>query len=241
MGVDDSEFVSPFPGTGRIHIYTGTGGVLAPGIWPATPEVQLWSQLHVLKQYDMVVVGCSGTADETFPDEHSGKVAEYLDSGGRLFISHQGYPWLNRPSTMIAPMVEWDPNRADPPDGFATVDTNAAGGPQLASWLVAAGAVASPGTRVPLNRMSNEVARIDAPARTVLRANLGGGATADVDFVFEFPAGAGMPCGRVRFVQFHAYYFGNTATRFPTECPTGASTPAQKVVQHMLYDLGRCI
>jgi hypothetical protein len=57
---------------------------------------------------------------------------------------------------------------------------------------------------------------------------------------FDTPYKAASTCGRVVFSDFHVADAATAGTTFPAECPTGAMTSQEKVLEFLLYDLSSC-
>jgi hypothetical protein len=105
MGLAQAEFgnfnVAP---AHRIDLYRGVNGTEGAAIDGSTPgDVALYNDLTRLEAYDMVVSDCEGQSwDSNFAqrgngDDNSqgGKVRQYVNRGGRMFLSHLSFSWLN--------------------------------------------------------------------------------------------------------------------------------------------------
>src|SRR5262249_34021892 len=88
VGVDDSEFTKP-SGTGRIHMYLGSGAAGANAGSGTPSETQLWSQANI-NQYDMVLFPCQG-AQYDKPTVAQQSIINYANAGGRVFATHYSY------------------------------------------------------------------------------------------------------------------------------------------------------
>jgi len=126
IGVNASEYTRGGGGTGHIHIFQGS---TVPGQLPnaakmnsaggATPSAlaSLWDQGSDLSTYDILILSCEGqettgtaggTAGSLTPTELSG-LQSFTNAGGRAFLSHFHYKWLNTGpfSTATPPLAAW--------------------------------------------------------------------------------------------------------------------------------------
>jgi hypothetical protein len=170
IGIDVAGFSNP-GGTGRVHLFQGTGCYLqgrnivtaASGarIDAATPlaENALWPSAGTLGNYDAIIADCVDCQIDQFSNKvvtnaTKKNVRDYLNAGGRLFASHFSYVWLynNAPlSTTAAWNVQqcWSGagnNNCFPADttGFsALVDNSFTDGKLFADWLNGIGAATS--------------------------------------------------------------------------------------------------
>jgi hypothetical protein len=234
IGVDDSEFTNG-SGNGRIHIYTGSGSAGA-NIAGSGTEFDLTNNLGTLKKYDMVFFPCQGSEYQKSSTQLSNMIA-YANAGGRIFTTHYSYVWLNN-NPPFSSAATWAPGGFPSNDQTGTIDTSFPKGQALAQWLVNVGASTTLG-QIPLTELREDTSGVVAPTQTWM--TVPDPTTFPVHFTFNTPVGtpAAQQCGRVLFDDFHVFSSGFGT--FPTECPGGALTPQQKLLEFMIFDLGSCV
>jgi hypothetical protein len=237
VGIDDTEFSNP-TGSGRIHLYSGSG---APGarIDANTPsENVLMGSSSALNQYDVLMLPCEGAAF-TRPSTQLANFLQYANTGGRVYASHFSYVWMytNPPFDTV---VNWQVNQAQLPDGIATVNTTFPDGDTLAKWLQLVGASTTQG-QMPISVVRHDVSGVNAPTLSWLALNNASAGNPVMQFTFDAPVGAANQCGRVLFNEYHVENPPATsppANRpFPTECSNVPMTPQEKLLEFSLFDL----
>jgi hypothetical protein len=148
VGVQDSEFSNPASpvsaSTGRINLYVGTGQVSPTNttsdggaeIDSSTPaESALMQTQTTLNSYDLILLGCQGTAtDNTVTAATQSNLIDYANLGGRVFATHFAYVWLDD-DPPFSTAAQWDVNQPNPTGTIATVNTSFLAGKTLADWL----------------------------------------------------------------------------------------------------------
>jgi hypothetical protein len=96
IGMALSEFTSGPSSSGHIHIFTGGPlGALAGGLGaPPSSSGALWDSLTDLEKYDVSLFSCE--AAET-TNANPPLLEQYVNAGGRAFLSHYHYAWLAGP------------------------------------------------------------------------------------------------------------------------------------------------
>jgi hypothetical protein len=268
LGLDSAEITAP-TGTGRVHFYRGQGGTILSTSTPRSS--QLWGSLATLKQYDVVMLPCEGTANTTTPEKTDGgkqNVIDYTNLGGRVFATHYSYNWVATAPTPFpsgqtgvipATVATWRlPNGADPVDPYGgpfdvTVDTSFPKGSAFADWLFNVQASTTRGT-LTLHETRHNVDSVNSPAAQRwlhgINTRQGGGTPIVTHFTFNTPvsslppdAGAPEQCGRVVFSSFHvsADALGDGGTTFPTICRNDPPSEQEKALIFMLFDLSSCV
>ncbi len=251
IGLDKTEYTGGPGGTGRIHIFQGSGGPNTSPAAPASPTA-LWPNQAELMKYDIVLLSCEGS-ETTNPNRQA--LHDYASAGGRVFASHFHYSWFNSGPYASENLATWIagtqaigningdiitvlPNNQPFPKGIA-----------LKQWL---------GTTV--NALTNGVLPIQAARHnaTVAAANTPsqswiiqqGAPTVTEYFSFNTPTNApitdaGTPayCGRVVYSDLHvgAASGDNPAQPVPAECAAANLSPQEKALEFMLFDLSACV
>jgi hypothetical protein len=131
IGFAPSEFTAP-SGNGRVRMFRDNGTSF-PGGNAATA---LFGNSTELMKYDLVIVDCVGSPARRTAAELT-NIRNYLNSGGRIYLSHYGYVWMdtNSPFDTVA---TWAGNQADPTPNTqnAWIDTTFPKGATFAQWLL---------------------------------------------------------------------------------------------------------
>lgn len=232
IGVDDAEFTAG-GGSGRIHIYQGSGASV-PG---AQPMAQLWGNLDTLKQYDMALFPCSSVASGDAMAMQN--VHDYADAGGRVFATDLSYPWYTQgPADFqsTANWVSWGGTGVNPLP--AMIDQTFPKGQALAEWLFNIGATPVQGN-IDLHETYRVVDAVNPPTTRWLYST----SPATVQ-TLSFNTPIGMPadkqCGRAVYSNFHVTT-GFGGGEFPSECSADPLTAQEKVLEFMLFDLASCV
>ena len=260
-GLDPAEITAP-TGSGRVHFYRGQGGTSLSG---APTSSQLWGSLDTLKQYDVVMLPCEGTANTDSPtktDTGKRNVLDYTNLGGRVFATHYSYNWVAMAPDLFpsggsgvisSTVATWRIQGVDPvfpyQEAFhVSVDTSFPKGSAFAEWLVNVQASQDAGT-LTLHETRHNVDSVNSPAaqRWLYGDNTrqSGGTPIVTHFTFNTPVSrpAAEQCGRIVFSSFHvsASALTGSTTTFPAACRTGAPSAQEKALIFMLFDLSSCV
>ena len=236
VGVAQSEFTS-VGGTGRINFFAGSGSPGATIDASTTSEDSLMTDRKALANYDIVMFPCQGRAYNQSTAAQNNLI-DYANNGGRVYSTHFSYVWLyNDPP--FSGTANWNPNQAQLLDGIATIDTSYPNGQTLADWLQNIGATTTRG-QIALSTLRHDQSGIvSPPSQSVLTLNATGNPV--MQFTFQTPIGtpANAQCGKVLFNEYHVENPSVTPTGklFPAECPNGAMTPQEKLLEFSLFDL----
>ncbi len=245
VGVDDTEF-GVKGGAERIHLYAGYAGgtQLASGTSYAT-QAELWPDAATLKRYDILLLACEGAGDGTIgPDKPASSrdaMRDYMNAGGRVFMSHLHKYWLvNGPAPL--PTVATFVNEPDLPNPTtALIDTSFPKGAALSEWMVnVGGSPTKPGEFV-LNAGQHTVDAVNTA--TSQRWVYGTAGPSVMYFTFNTPVGvkAEEQCGRVVFSDIHVSSGDEVGAAFPTGCKTMDLSAQEKALEFMLFDLSSCV
>ncbi|MGO8998859.1 MAG: hypothetical protein ACLQVI_36505 [Polyangiaceae bacterium] len=98
LGIDTTEFGVQSDGYNKaINVYSSNSGGFADGLSNTTQASTLWSNLTLLKTYDMGIFSCECSEGSDTKGTYGGPdfqtVTDYLDSGGRIFTTDYQYTW----------------------------------------------------------------------------------------------------------------------------------------------------
>ena len=265
IGLSDAEFTTD-GGTGRVDLYAGGGGTnsFMAGGAPFAPATALWSNPTKLAGYDVLVMSCEGSTSAYAamkPQTSVDNVANYANGGGRLFVSHLHFYWLqhridfNSTAAYIGNLTAPGATSATAID--LTVNQTFPKGAAFAQWLAGPAVMASTtlGT-LSAAGLEHSVIGIVPPTTEwiYLPSN-----TRDTPLMrrseqylsFNTPVGTApdLQCGRVVFTDIHIQQSLNGAggddsdpgKPFPMGCKTNLSTPQLKALEFLFFDLSACV
>lgn len=252
VGISDSEFSNP-DGGGRVHLFAGHDGTrsyapaLNGGAAFASSGAALWDQLSSFQRYDMVLLSCEGNEYlEEKPAAAREALFNYLNGGGRAFLSHWHKIWLQAGPAPLPEMVRFN-NRDDDLDVSATVDTSFPKGAALAEWLVNVQGSTEPGIVDLVDAQNTAAAENPEYAQRwiydPLDAATGAPSVKYVTANTPLGAPAAEQCGRTVYSDIHVSSGDDSAPSlpFPTGCTSSGLSPQEKVLIYMLFDLSACI
>ncbi len=242
IGIDDLEFTLPSR-DGRVHIFYQNGADIGSG---TPPGRELYADVNVLKQYDMVLFPCEGRQKDKVR-QYQDNIINYTNAGGRVFATHYSYVWLyNVPPFQGTGTWVPDPGVLHPPPNplTGTIDTSFPKGQAFSQWLKGLGVLASqspPTIKIHVPRHD-----LDAPLKDSQRWIYSEDPATIQHYAFNTPVAApgDQQCGRVIFSDFHVNNVESSASQgatYPDECTGGPMTPQEKVLEFMLFDLAACI
>jgi hypothetical protein len=257
IGIADSEF-SIDSEAGRVNMFRGcvaSDGTSYPAskfaanldngqTFPSTSE--LFSSAK-LSSYDMLVFSCEGhKCPELQTTENIAALEAYENMGGRVFLDHVHYNWINHSNGPIQDAAEFS-SGDDPMSPLPTkIDTSFPKGQAFAQWLLNVNASQTLG-ELDIVAAQNSCSKVDP---TLAQSWI---STADPVGNFyvtiNTPVGkSGMPldaCGRVVFTDLHVSGAVNDSshddTPFPGGCVSTELTPQEKALEFMLFDLSSCV
>jgi hypothetical protein len=271
IGLEDGEF-GVKGSESRVHLYEGAGfDTTKPtknvGATAMTNAEALWGSAEELKAYDIVVLGCEGTENDTAqhkPATAKTALYDYAKAGGRVFTSHYHHTFF---STTTAPadtqgtgtwrtqVPETQPPAVGNP---ATTAVNASfpanpfpKAQAMKDWLQAQNALNPDGT-VPIYDARHNIDSV-TEGKALAWLNVAnpnaGGANAVQYMSFNAPVGApeDQICGRVVFSDLHVGGGPGTqdvatdAVAFPAGCVSTELSQQQKALEFMLFDLSSCV
>lgn len=278
MGLEDSEFGTA-GSEARVHLYRG-GGYDSGGQKDAQSKFTsggdfanaetLWGSATELSKYDMVLLSCEGTENDT--EQHKPAAAkqavyDYAKMGGRVFASHYHHTFFSSAAAPAAPadvqgVASWRTPEGTPP-GFDPQNPTAVNAVSseivgtfpkavaMKEWLDKQGALA--GGKLPIYDARHNVNAVNATALDWIEAaNPNEGGSKAVQYMtFNTPVGAAEDavCGRVVFSNLHVGAGDQggvsddptSASAFPDGCKTTDLSAQQKALEFMLFDLSSCV
>lgn len=255
IGIADSEFTNP-DGNGRVHLYRVDGASIDMN---TPPSSALWGTAAAagqLTRYDAVFMSCEGgEVNANKPAEARTRLKQYLDQGGRVFVSHYAYTWFkNNPDPAVRDTAGWTTTSTDLGTQSVSVDTSFPKGVAFNTWLNATMATTPPGSStLDINALRRSMFRapaVAAPAERsrpwLLHNNTDAGAIEPRIYSFNAPIGQPpeQQCGRGVFTDVHIIATNpNVSVPFPQSCPAAAATlSAQELaLVFLMMDMSACI
>jgi len=151
IGIADTEFTNE-SGMGRVHLYVG-GEVgtdangqgadqfnAALGGQMLTHSTTLWNDVAKMQRYDILMLSCEGSQFAGTKSPYINNMVGYMNLGGRVFVDHLHFYWLNHGPDEIQNTAEYLGVAADlPMPSTAFIDTGFPKGNALADWMQAVG------------------------------------------------------------------------------------------------------
>jgi hypothetical protein len=239
IGIAAEEFTGA-TGTGRVHIYKGTGGQDVTGGMALDPQTDLWNDVNKLRKYDMVGLSCECSEHiETKPPASKAAMRDYLNAGGRLLATHYHYTWFKDGPAEFSGLANWTPPAVVPASEF-DLDTSFPGGKALSDWLFTIGASPTPG-KVVFTGTANDMSTVNTGARRWISSGSGNTEAVKV-FTFDTPVGAppASQCGRAAFSDVHVTSVGATTGPVPSSCDAMPLTPQERALEFLFFELSVC-
>ena len=202
----------------------------------------------------MTVLSCEGSTSKYVamkPQASIDNVANYVNGGGRLFVSHLHFYWLvNRPADLATSATPYDEMDQLGDNIVLTVNQTFPKGRALAQWLNTSGGEREPDARAAHGE------RLRALRQHRQRARPASGCTSPSPrssqyLSFNTPVGTPeeMQCGKVVFTDIHIQKsVGSTGgddsdpgKPFPSGCKTNEMSPQAKALEFLFFDLSACV
>jgi hypothetical protein len=258
MGVDVSEFTDEL-NPGRVHVFRDGGSSLGGanvnhdlsyllGFTCPSAFCPTGSPPSLTNNYDLIILPCNGGGEYNSlrwgaGNDDPGRInlVNYANVGGRIFTSHWGREWIERPSGAL-PMgpfpgvANWITDRVGA-STIGVINTGQVYGNNLDLWLVAIGATA--GTTININQPKEDTSGVTAASRLFVSYQGDGYPS---DFTFDTPVGMMTQSGRAMYTDMHLAN-GTPSGTFPGNCPTQGTTLLQQedAAEYLLFDLGSCV
>ncbi len=267
IGIDDDE-ISTADGDGIVHLYVGDdappdddgnevggGSDRFDGGDDFIDADELWTDADKMLDYDIMLSSCECTVNSR-PSEAYPAFQEFVDAGGRAFLSHYHYDWLNGTSDFDS--LGTFGGLGFPPNllGAATGEINQSfpKGEMLADWMFGLGI--SPYGEFDIYEVRGSIGGInDSLVQDWVMVDGSGsmmGGDDSIQYIsFNTPVGIDEEdqCGRVVFSDIHVAGRSMTSSidrstpehPFPTGCVTDDLSEQEKALIFMLFDLSSCI
>jgi hypothetical protein len=262
IGLSPSEYVGGPAGTGRLHIYQGTGGATTSPASPvssATPG--LWDSDADLMQYDLVLLSCEGAETKNMKQQN---LLDYVNGGGRVFASHFHYSWFDTGPFAAFNLAKWTTGSQDIGNINGAIQTTYQGGAfpkgvAMHDWLANVGALTNDLLPIDVARHNANVTAANEPPSVPWIVESPG--TATEYFSFDTPVAtqgtagdAGAVCGRVVYSDLHVgaasgdygEAIGSAGSVpagaiVPTGCANNPLSPQEEALEFMIFDLSSCL
>lgn len=263
VGIDESEYVPGAGGSGRIHIFAGSGGggglfgSGVPDTVPPAPPSQagLWNSQANLMRFDIVMLSCEG--DET-TGMNQAALHAFASAGGRVFASHFHYAWFSSGPYASENLARWTAGSSDLGNIQASIVTTFPKGKALYDWLSGVRALNANGElSVTEARHNADVSAANKASQAWILADARSRAPGATEYLsFNTPTDArandaGVPsyCGRVVYSDLHVgaasgdyQGLGGLTMRTPRGCVANRPlSPQEKALEFMLFDLSSCV
>jgi hypothetical protein len=171
---------------------------------------------------------------------------QYLDTGGRAFLSHWHKIWLERGPAPL-PTVRSFNDSDDDQDFTADIDQTFPKGAALAQWLLNVQGSTVLGKVDLLDAQNTDASATPGISqRWIYHPNDPVTMAESVKYVSAntpVNAAANAKCGRVVYSDIHVSSgdSSNTEAPFPSGCTSTGLSPQEKVLIFMLFDLSACL
>ena len=201
----------------------------------------------------MTVLSCEGSTSKYVamkPRASIDNVANYVNGGGRLFVSHLHFYWLvNRPADLATSATPYDEMDQLGDNINLTVNQTFPKGRALAQWLNTAAVGASPTLgQLTVSGSEHSVNTVNAPTSEWMYLP---SPRSSQYLSFNTPVGTPeeMQCGKVVFTDIHIQKsVGSTggddsdpSKPFPSGCKTNEMSPQAKALEFLFFDLSACV
>jgi hypothetical protein len=246
IGIDDSEF-STAGGSGRVHLYAGSGvagstpplvatSSFAPSLngGVALADAQtLWGTASSLEAYDIVLMACEGQANAgTKPAGALQAMFEFESQGGRVFASHWHDYWFENGPAPLPSTGAWTDITPPPPDpSEGTLDTSFPKGQAFHDWLANVGGLDA-NQKLLINQAKHNLNSVGNGAQqwvTLQNPNTtppGQTAVEYMSFNTPLDVDAGSECGRVVYSDLHVSSGATNDAGAPLGDQTGQPFPS---------------
>ncbi len=214
----------------------------------------LWGDAKKMRGYDIVMFSCEGGEALPPKDSYLSNFEDYVDNGGRAFLTHYHYYWLSHGSKAFQGTANYtgdDLSTLGAPGTTATINTSFPKGAALADWLVNVAATPTRG-QLTVYESRKSVSTVNPPTQTWI--DLPGSPNRTQYLTFNTPVGSPteQQCGRVVFTDLHIgaavagppAQGGDTSTpavAYPGGCSSKPMSPQIKALEFIFFDLAACV
>ncbi len=257
IGIDASEFGGPSGNTNaRVQMYRGQGGYTEPLASGAGNTSSFWSNLNVLKQFDIIMSGCEcNTYDRLSPTGYA-NLKQYLESGGRFFSTHYYYNFFasssqcNGDSTCkgspdFNSIAQWKGDSLTITTPPYLIDTSFPRGKAMADWLKNI----DPSSTLGQINLSDTRASVGPVTQGKATRWIYDNTSQNTLYLsFNTPVGVqpDNQCGRAVFSDVHLSGSSYTTSgNFPSWCSTRSSSDQhvknENALEFLFFDLSSCV
>jgi hypothetical protein len=263
IGIDDQEFTID-SGNGRVHMYVGCDAgkgfgankfSAALGGGSFAPAASLWGSPTKLAKYDILLFSCEGSQCASDKEPYVANIKYYADQGGKLFLDHLHFYWLNHStSNAWKDSADYPGAGGDFPSPFTLkVDSSFAKGKAFTDWLVNVNASSSRGSIDALGVQFSVRAAMPPVTQQWIYTDMNplDSSKKAVEYMtMNTPAELAVTspadqCGRVVLTDLHVSSASGESshaeTPFPGGCMAGNLTPQEKALEFMFFDLSSCV
>jgi hypothetical protein len=254
IGIADEEFTTD-AGSGRVHMFVGgdvppkTGGQgatsFASGGQAFPNAATLWGSPDKLAKYDMMILSCEGSQYASAKEPYYANVKQYADRGGRIFDDHLHFNWILKGPPPWPTTAGWIGVGSDLGNITAKIDTSFPKGVAFADWLTNVGASTTTGQIGIVMTQNSVSADVQPVSQRWIYADSPTPAVQYLTFNTPVEAPVPMQCGRVVFTDIHVSAssgdVSHPETPFPAGCTSTNSSPQEKALEFMFFDLSSCV
>jgi hypothetical protein len=200
-----------------MHFYESPdapGSALAPAYGAQVGADILWNSPSNMAKYDAIIYACEGSAidKKVSPYTPYKYLLDYVNGGGRAFMTHFSYVWLQYPNLKEG-IADWknlaawthstgSTNTQDPMP--ATLDTTFPKGAAFSTWLTKVGATASANV-INLHEGRQDLTTVGANTQSWMTATdtNNNNSKYTPQFTFNTPLGSANSCGRIVYSDYH--------------------------------------
>ncbi|MEP7052936.1 MAG: carboxypeptidase regulatory-like domain-containing protein [Pseudomonadota bacterium] len=263
IGIADSEFTTD-AGNGRVNLFVGCissdgtelptdqfSAELGGGHFPSTNAL---FDTNELSDYDALIFSCEGHKCDTIQTPTNiAKLNEYENIGGRVFLDHDHYNWLNHANAPIEKAASFSSGPDVPSPLVTQINTkNFPKGEAFADWLLNVHASATRGELDIYGARTSSTGLDSNRAQSWIYSEPPGPVgffyfTIGTPVAAEDNTPAPEAWGRVVFTDLHVSAQGVSAdfsretAPFPSGCLSTELSPQEKALEFMLFDLTSCV
>lgn len=221
---------------------------------PLPPFSQVITDINKMKTYNIIFINCTENTFEEFllRQEVRMNIHEYVNSGGRLYITDWSYDWIEQVEP-LSPFIDFEPGQSNnSPEGMNAAALGKDGlhvqavvkDEQMANWLGLFPQTIN-GTIVPIEHFLigwiimfnvNDDVKIWVEGNIQSQwGDITGVRPLTVTFNFN-------DCGKILFTSYHTEgrESETTGQAFPAYCGSSVS-PQDRILEYLIFDIASCV